>query len=83
VGGPIDEPTISELLRDVQSDVRRILDQQQTFVTKELNDRLHEEHRTRLTALEDSKRQTVRIALSSFLLPVLVALLIWLINGGK
>jgi hypothetical protein len=32
----VDEPTISEMLRDLQSDVQRLLDRQEQYVTKEI-----------------------------------------------
>jgi hypothetical protein len=71
---PIDEPTLGELLRDVQSDVRAIRDAQTSYLTKEIYDAKQEALVRRVAALEESRQTWVRLIVSAFVLPVLVLL---------
>jgi hypothetical protein len=71
---PIDEPTLGELLRDVQSDVRAIRDAQTSYLTKEIYDAKQEALVRRVAALEESRQTWVRLVVSAFVLPVLVLL---------
>ncbi|MFC8583470.1 hypothetical protein ACFUGD_02670 [Streptomyces sp. NPDC057217] len=70
----IDEPTLGELLRDVQSDVRAIRDAQNNYLTKEIYDAKQEALVRRVAALEESKQTWVRLVVSAFALPLLVVL---------
>jgi hypothetical protein len=70
----IDEPTLGELLRDVQSDVRAIRDAQTSYLTKEIYDAKQEALVRRVAALEESRQTWVRLVVSAFVLPVLVLL---------
>ncbi|MZE53803.1 hypothetical protein GTY86_35630 [Streptomyces sp. SID5770] len=70
----IDEPTLGELLRDVQSDVRAIRDAQNNYLTKEIYDAKQEALVSRVAALEESKQTWVRLVVSAFALPLLVVL---------
>lgn len=71
---PIDEPTLGELLRDVQSDVRAIRDAQVSYLTKEMYDVREKALERRVTALEESRQTWVRLIVSAFALPLLVML---------
>jgi hypothetical protein len=71
---PIDEPTLGELLRDVQSDVRAIRDAQASYLTKEIYDAKQEALVRRVAALEESRQTWVRLIVSAFALPLLVML---------
>lgn len=70
----IDEPTLGELLRDVQSDVRAIRDAQVSYLTKEMYDVREKALERRVTALEESRQTWVRLIVSAFALPLLVML---------
>jgi hypothetical protein len=70
----IDEPTLGELLRDVQSDVRAIRDAQTSYLTKEMYDVREKALERRVTALEESRQTWVRLIVSAFALPLLVLL---------
>lgn len=83
-----------EVLRSIQADVRRLIRDQELYVTQEqrASDKKimdltisalvkdQEEDRARIAALEDDKVQTRRIVLSAFLLPVLVIVGAWLLG---
>jgi len=71
---PIDEPTLGELLRDVQSDVRAIRDAQVSYLTKEMFDVREKALERRVAALEESRQTWVRLIVSAFALPLLVLL---------
>ncbi|MFD3535226.1 hypothetical protein [Streptomyces sp. NPDC058664] len=71
---PIDEPTLGELLRDVQSDVRAIRDAQNSYLTKEIYDAKQEALVRRVAALEESRQTWVRLVASALVLPLLVLL---------
>ena len=70
----IDEPTLGELLRDVQSDVRAIRDAQTSYLTKEMFDVREKALERRVAALEESRQTWVRLIVSAFALPLLVLL---------
>lgn len=70
----IDEPTLGELLRDVQSDVRAIRDAQTSYLTKEMFDVREKALERRVTALEESRQTWVRLVASAFALPLLIVL---------
>lgn len=70
----IDEPTLGELLRDVQSDVRAIRDAQTSYLTKEMYDVREKALERRVTALEESRQTWVRLVVSAFALPLLIVL---------
>lgn len=85
----MDEPTIPELIRDLQqgmdtvaSTVQDIRSTMQAYQTKEVADARHEAVDRRLTALEESRKATARLVASAFVLPLLVALLSGLIFQG-
>ena len=71
----IDEPTLGELLRDVQSDVRAIRDAQTSYLTKEMYDVREKALERRVTALEESRQTWVRLVASALALPLLVILI--------
>lgn len=77
---PIDEPTLGELLRDVQADVRAIRDSQVSYLTKELYDVREKALERRVTALEESRQTWVRLIVSAFALPLLVLLVAFLLG---
>lgn len=77
---PIDEPTLGELLRDVQSDVRAVLDTQTSFLTKEMFDVREKALERRVAALEESRQTWVRLIVSAFALPLLVLLVAFVLG---
>jgi hypothetical protein len=77
----MDEPTIPELLRDLQADVRTILQRQEQYVTKEILDLRLEglakdqaEDRARLDAMS-------RWVWSAVVGPVIVGIVLYLVLG--
>lgn len=90
----MDEPTVWEVLRSIQADVRRLIRDQELYVTqeqrasdKEVMDlrmaaltKDQEEDRARIGSLEEDKTQTRRIVLSAFLLPILVLVGAWVLG---
>lgn len=81
---PLEEPTVSELVRrvqasveDVASDVRELKDLQANFVPRELYVIERDGIRDRLTKLE-TKRQTWWTVVA---LPVMVGVILWFLQG--
>lgn len=87
----MEEPTVWETLRSIQSVLTRMEQAQALYVTQEQREAdkaIHdltiaslvkdqEEDRSRITALEDDKAHLRRIVLSAFLLPILVLVGAW------
>lgn len=70
----LDEPTIGEIVRDIQQDVRKLVDDQQKYVTREVYDLQREAQERRLAALEEQDKDRKRLIASAFVLPLLVVL---------
>jgi hypothetical protein len=70
----LDEPTIGEIVRDIQQDVRKLVEDQQKNVTREVYDLHREAQDRRLTALEEKDKERKRLVASAFVLPLLVLL---------
>ena len=70
----MDEPTIGEIIRDIQADVRLLVQAQDKTVSKEAYDLQQKETDRRITALEEGRKETKRMLASAFVLPLLVIL---------
>lgn len=80
----LEEPTVSELIRDLQSsvqgvadDVKELKDLQANYVSKELYDVHRQMDHERLRKLEERRQQWWTI----FVLPVMVGVALWFIQG--
>lgn len=85
----MDEPTVPEMIRAlsaqldlVRADVLRMEHAQSLYVTREVHDIRHGQLVERVADLEEARKSTTRIAWSSGLLPVVVALVVWLMTTG-
>lgn len=78
---PLEEPSLSELIRDLQADVRQLLAIQERLVSRETFDAHKELVEKRLTALEEGRKAAMRLAVSGVILPILVALVVYLMTG--
>lgn len=84
MSAPVDPqggPTLREILLLLQADVARILRQQDEFITKEVHGLRHAEHEKRITLLEEERKAARRLAMSGVVLPILVALVVWVLTG--
>jgi hypothetical protein len=84
---PLSEPSRDEIIRDIHSDVRAILAKLPDLVTQEqrasdraLLDERISQHAQRITALEEGRKAVSRMVLSSFVLPVLVAIVAYFLG---
>lgn len=80
----LEEPTVSELIRDLQSsvqgvadDVKELKDLQANYVSKELYDVHRQVDQERLRKLEERRQQWWTV----FALPVMVGIALWFIQG--
>lgn len=85
----MDEPTVPEMIRAlsaqldlVRADVLRMEHAQSLYVTREVYDIRHGQLVERVAGLEESRKSTARIAWSSGILPVVVALVVWVMTAG-
>ena len=77
----MDEPTIPELIRDVQASLIRIESALVTYVTKEVHDLRHEALVQRVSDLEERDKSKGRLLWSALVLPVTVGIVLFLIQG--
>lgn len=70
----LDEPTVGELIRDIQGDLRRLADGQDKLVTKAEFDSHVKDAEKRLGALEARAAKMVQWAVSGVVAPLLVIL---------
>lgn len=77
----MDEPTIPELIRDVQASLVRIENTLVTYVTREVHDLKHEALVKRVADLEERDRSKGRLLWSALILPVTVGLILYLLPG--
>ena len=77
----MDEPTIPELIRDVQASLVRIENTLVTYVTREVHDLKHEALVQRVADLEERDRSKGRLLWSALILPVTVGLILYLFPG--
>lgn len=77
----MDEPTIPELIRDVQASLVRIENTLVTYVTREVHDLKHEALVQRVADLEERDRSKGRLLWSALILPVTVGLILYLLPG--
>lgn len=70
----LDEPTIGEIVRDIQADVRLLVEANAKTVSREVYDLEKAEMNRRITALEAKDEQRKRLIVSAFVLPLLVLL---------
>ena len=77
----MDEPTIPELIRDVQASLVRIEFALTTFVTREVYDLRQAGLEKRVTDLEEKSRSTGRLVWSALILPVTVGVILFLLPG--
>lgn len=70
----LDEPTIGEIVRDIQADVRLLVEANAKTVSKEVYDLEKADVIRRLTVLEEKDRERKRLVASAFVLPLLVLL---------
>lgn len=70
----LDEPTIGEIVRDIQQDVRKLVEDQQKYVTREVYDLHRDAQERRVAALEEKDKDRKRLIASAFVLPLLVIL---------
>ena len=71
----MDEPTLGEIIRDIQANVQTLLDNQDKYVTKELYLLEQAATKKRLDDLEEKDKARVRMLASTLVLPLLVILL--------
>lgn len=88
VGG-MDEPTVPEMIRTlsvqldlIRADVLRMEESMSRYVTREVYDIRHGQLVERVAGLEEARKSTARIAWSSGILPVVVALVVWVMTAG-
>lgn len=72
--GPLDEPTLGELFRDMQADLRRLADGQDKLVTKAEFEAHVKDAEKRLGALEARAQRLANWAVSGFVAPLVVIL---------
>lgn len=79
----MDEPTVPEMIRALQSDVQRMISAQELYVTREVLD-------LRLAALEKDQAEDrarmdnfTRVAWTSVLAPVIVGVILYFLLGSK
>lgn len=77
----MEEPTIPELIRDVQASLVRIENTLVTYVTREVHDLKHEALVKRVADLEERDRSKGRLLWSALILPVTVGIVLFLIQG--
>lgn len=77
----MDEPTIPELIRDVQASLIRIESALVTYVTKEVHDLRQAALEKRVADLEERDKSKGRLLWSALVLPVTVGLVLFLIQG--
>jgi hypothetical protein len=70
----LDEPTIGEIVRDIQADVRLLVEANAKTVSKEVYDLEKADVIRRLTVLEEKDKERKRLVASAFVLPLLVLL---------
>lgn len=70
----LDEPTIGEIVRDIQADVRLLVEANAKTVSREVYDLEKAEMNRRITALEEKDKERKRLVASAFVLPLLVIL---------
>lgn len=87
MGEPLSEPSRDEIIRDIKSNTDAILaklpdlvTQEQRAADRELMDLKIAEHAKRLTDLEEGRKAMSRMVLSSFVLPVLVAIVAYFLG---
>jgi hypothetical protein len=85
----MDEPTVPEMIRAlaaqmdlVRADVLRMEQAQSLYVTREVYDIRHGQIVERVASLEEANRSRSRLAWSSGILPVVVALVVWAMTAG-
>lgn len=78
----MDEPSMSEIIRDIQANVQALIDSQDRYITRERYEadlRLAElqqgEVVKRVAALEERDKSRIRMLMSVLVLPLLVILL--------
>jgi hypothetical protein len=72
----LEDPSISEIIRDIDDRTRRIEESMGKYVPRETYDLQHQSVLDRLTALETKGRQWWTV----FALPAMVAVFVWLIQ---
>lgn len=79
----MDEPTVPEMIRALQSDVQRMISAQELYVTREVLD-------LRLAALEKDQAKDrarmdnfTRVAWTSVLAPVIVGVILYFLLGSR
>lgn len=82
----MEDPTVPELIRDLQADlrgvgddVREMKDAQAALVTKELHSAEMTEVKRRLDVLENGRRALVTL----LAFPVIVGLVVWYLTEGR
>ena len=70
----LEEPSTSEIIRDIQAEVQAIRAGQDAFVVRELHEAELVRVKERLTALEQKDRERVRNVVTLFVFPLLVVL---------
>lgn len=71
---PLDEPTLGEIIRDIQADLRRLADGQDALVTKAEFEAHVKDAEKRLGALEAKAERFTQWAISSVVAPLVVIL---------
>jgi len=81
VVSPLEEPSISELVRDLQADIRHLIALQEKLVSRETFEAHKVLTERRLNELEESRKHNARLAVSGVVLPILVALVMFYLTG--
>lgn len=76
----LEEPSTSEIIRDIQSEVQAIRAAQDAFVVRALHDAELVRVKERLSALENRNAESKRMWVSAFALPLLVVLVAYLLG---
>lgn len=86
----MDEPTLAEMLRALQSDVRRLLDREAHYVTQEQRNADAKVYDLQVKALEKEQAEIkLRVASvtrwfwSAVVAPVIVGVVLYFLVGGK
>lgn len=81
MSSPLEDPNLSELIRDLQADVRHLIGLQEKLVSRETFEAHKALTERRLNELEESRKHNARLAVSGVVLPIVVALVMFLLTG--
>lgn len=77
---PLEEPTLGEIIRDLQGDLQRLNENLAGLVTKAEYDAHVKDVDKRLTGLEEGRKRMANLALSGFVGPFLVVLVAYVLG---